>query len=122
MRCFADEKERQQFAASEPALLGYNNKALEDRRKRAEDFAGRCKKNGGNVAKYMGTLANAVDHYTYMRLSGDKNMSFWGISSGTHVGQTIATLYPEVVDKFLLDSESELCRVGLLNDLHTTSN
>ena len=57
------------------------------------------------MAKYMGTYANAVDHYYFMKLSGDTKMSFWGVSSGTHLGQTIALLYPDVVDKFLFDSK-----------------
>ena len=57
------------------------------------------------MAKYMGDYANAVDHYYFMNLSGDTKMSFWGVSSGTHLGQTIALLYPDVVDKFLFDSK-----------------
>jgi hypothetical protein len=53
----------------------------------------------------MGTYPNAVDHYTVMKADNDTTMSFWGISSGGHVGQTVATLYPEVVDKFWFDGE-----------------
>jgi pimeloyl-ACP methyl ester carboxylesterase len=51
----------------------------------------------------MGTFANAVDHYYYMKKTNDTKMSFWGISSGTHLAQTIAYTWPEAVDKFFLD-------------------
>ncbi|KAH8898880.1 hypothetical protein GQ53DRAFT_878117 [Thozetella sp. PMI_491] len=103
-RCFQDEAARQKFAASVPDLLGYSHKALEDRRTYNEELAEKCKKNGRNIGKYMGTYANAADHYAFMKASGDSKMSFWGVSSGTHLGQTIAALYPEAVDKFLFDS------------------
>lgn len=53
----------------------------------------------------MGTYSNAVDHYTVMKADNRTKMGFWGISSGAHLGQTIAQVYPEVVDKFLFDSE-----------------
>jgi hypothetical protein len=68
-------------------------------------FSEGCKKYGGDVAKYMGTYPSAVDHYTVMKMENRTKLSFWGISSGTHLGQTIAQLYPEAVDKFWLDCE-----------------
>ncbi|WQF84200.1 Putative alpha/beta hydrolase-1, peptidase S33 tripeptidyl aminopeptidase-like protein [Colletotrichum destructivum] len=103
-RCFASEEERKQFALSEPQLLGTDDAAYTAREKRAEDFAKRCKKNGEDVGRFMGTYSNAVDHYTVMKADNRTKMGFWGISSGAHLGQTIAKVYPEVVDKFLFDS------------------
>ncbi|OLN86589.1 Tripeptidyl aminopeptidase 4 [Colletotrichum chlorophyti] len=103
-RCFASEDERKQFALSEPQLLGSNDAAYSAREKRADEFAKKCKKNGEDVGRLMGTYSNAVDHYTVMRAENRTKMGFWGVSSGAHLGQTIAQVYPEVVDKFLFDS------------------
>ncbi|KAK1964587.1 hypothetical protein LY78DRAFT_714220 [Colletotrichum sublineola] len=103
-RCFASEDERKEFVLSEPQLLGANDAAYAAREKRAEELAKKCKKNGEDVGKFMGTYSNAVDHYTVMRAENRTKMGFWGISSGAHLGQTIAQVYPEVVDKFLFDS------------------
>ncbi|TEA12727.1 hypothetical protein C8034_v005805 [Colletotrichum sidae] len=44
----------------------------------------------------MGTYSNAVDHYTVMKAENRTKMGVWGVSSGAHLGQTIAALYPEV--------------------------
>ncbi|GKT52506.1 uncharacterized protein ColSpa_12687 [Colletotrichum spaethianum] len=103
-RCFASEDERKQFALSEPQLLGADDAAYAAREKRAEEFAKKCKKNGEDVGRFMGTYSSAVDHYTVMRAENRTKMGFWGISSGAHLGQTIAQVYPEVADKFLFDS------------------
>ncbi|KAK1569781.1 uncharacterized protein LY79DRAFT_653779 [Colletotrichum navitas] len=103
-RCFASEDERKQFALSEPQLLGADDAAYAAREKRADEFAKKCKKNGEDVGRFMGTYSNAVDHYTVMRAENRTKMGFWGISSGAHLGRTIAQLYPEVVEKFLFDS------------------
>ncbi|KAK2778816.1 alpha beta hydrolase fold family [Colletotrichum kahawae] len=103
-RCFATEDDRKQFALSEPALLGADDAAYTLREKRAEEFGKKCKKNGEDIGRFMGTYANAVDHYTVMKAENRTKLGFWGVSSGAHLGQTIAQLYPEVVDKFLFDS------------------
>uniref|UniRef100_L2FQ33 Alpha beta hydrolase fold family n=1 Tax=Colletotrichum fructicola (strain Nara gc5) TaxID=1213859 RepID=L2FQ33_COLFN len=103
-RCFATEDDRKQFALSEPPLLGADDAAFSLREKRAEEFGKKCKKNGEDIGRFMGTYANAVDHYTVMKAENRTKMGFWGISSGAHLGQTIAQLYPEAVDKFLFDS------------------
>lgn len=67
-------------------------------------FADSCKKNANDVAKYGGSYAAAVDHISVMAAMNQTRMSFWGVSSGGIVAQTIAHLYPEAVDKFLLDA------------------
>ncbi|KAI8239765.1 hypothetical protein K4K57_001184 [Colletotrichum sp. SAR 10_99] len=103
-RCFATEDDRKQFALSEPPLLGADDAAFSLREKRAEEFGKKCKKNGEDIGRFMGTYANAVDHYTVMKAETRTKLGFWGISSGAHLGQTIAQLYPEAVDKFLFDS------------------
>lgn len=112
-RCFPTEDERQAWAAAEPALLGSDTgngkggkSVLEQRYARAKEIARKCERNGKEVGKYMGTYANAVDHWKVMKLDGRKKMSWWGVSSGAHLGQTVAALYPGVVDKFLFDGTS----------------
>ncbi|KAK2025372.1 hypothetical protein LX32DRAFT_655536, partial [Colletotrichum zoysiae] len=105
-RCFASEGENKQFALSEPQLLGADDAAYAAREKRAEELAKKCNKNGEDVGRFMGTYSSAVDHYVVVRTENRTKMGFWGVSSGAHLGQTIAQVYPEVVDKFLFDRPS----------------
>ena len=90
---------------TDPPLLGASDDAVVARAAHAETFAAGCAKNAA-VGKYMGTYSAAVDHYTVMKADGRSKMSFWGVSSGTHLGQSIAMLYPEAVDKFFFDSKA----------------
>ena len=103
--CFENEAERQAFLAGEGPLLGTGQDNFWARYERAEAFAKKCKKVAGKVGKYIGTYNTAVDHYRVMKADGREKMSFWGVSSGTHVGHAIAALYPEIVDKFMLDGK-----------------
>ncbi|KAI8304645.1 hypothetical protein K4K61_006033 [Colletotrichum sp. SAR11_59] len=109
-RCFANEDDRKQFALSGPPLLGADDAAFSLREKRAEEFGNKCKKHGEDVGRFMGTYANAVDHYTVMKAENRTKLGFWGVSSGAHLGQTITQLYPEAVEKFLFDSKLPLLK------------
>ncbi|KAK2039439.1 hypothetical protein LZ31DRAFT_587751 [Colletotrichum somersetense] len=57
-RCFAPEDGRKQFALSEPRLLGADDAAYAAREKWAEELAKKCKKNGEDVGRFMGTYSS----------------------------------------------------------------
>ncbi|GKT97170.1 LOW QUALITY PROTEIN: alpha/beta hydrolase [Colletotrichum tofieldiae] len=101
-RCFASEDERKQFALSEPQLLGADDAAYAAREKRAEEFAKKCKKNGEDVGRFMGTYSNAVDHHTVMRAENRTKMGFWGISSGPTWGRPLRKCTPRLSTSFSL--------------------
>jgi pimeloyl-ACP methyl ester carboxylesterase len=105
LKCFKDNNERNAWIQSEPPILGSSKDAIKAQRERAKKFAKGCETYGGNAAKWMGTYPSAVDIYSVVKAIGEKKIHFYGISSGTHTGQTFAALYPEVVDKFVFDGQ-----------------
>ncbi|KAF2834570.1 hypothetical protein M501DRAFT_1061629 [Patellaria atrata CBS 101060] len=103
IRCFPNQEARVNWQRTAPPVLGSSRSALPAQRARAKRFAQNCARYSGNALKWSGTYPSAVDMYTVMRAMGDKKISFYGFSSGTHTAQTFAALYPEAVDKFVLD-------------------
>lgn len=105
INCFTSEEERQAFAAAEPPLLRASDRShIDVWEARARDFAQRCRENASRVIRYGGSYAAAIDHVTVMKAMGQDKMSFWAVTSGAVVAQTVAFLYPQYVDKFLLDA------------------
>ncbi|KAG9388647.1 TAP domain protein [Pyrenophora tritici-repentis] len=68
------------------------------------------------TARYAGTVATAQDMLHYIQLSAkdqgknpdDAKLWFYGISYGTILGPTFASLYPEKVERMILDGVLEL--------------
>ena len=91
--CFETQAEREAFFASNPPMLGTGPDNFWARYERYEEFTKQCKKVGGDVGKYIGTYPTAHDYYKVAKADGRKKLSFWGVSSGTYVAQTIAFLF-----------------------------
>ncbi|KAJ0162596.1 hypothetical protein CTA2_4296, partial [Colletotrichum tanaceti] len=82
---------------SEPQLLGADDAAYTLREKRAEDFAKRCKKNGEDVGRFMGTYSNAVDHYTVMKADNRTKMGLLGRPAPSSLAYTVTTAQPSQI-------------------------
>lgn len=54
--------------------------------------------------EYSGTRQLAEDLYRFMILIEAEKLSLYGISYGTNVMGTFATVFPSLVDKFVIDS------------------
>ncbi len=73
-------------------------------RTRAEAYATACGKAGGELLQHMTTRDSAND-LEYLRLAlREPQISFFGYSYGTYLGQVYATLYPSRVKRMVLDS------------------
>ena len=79
---------------------------------------------GTNIARgtmvyqdFMGTQDLAHDLDTLRTAIGADKLSIWGISYGTAVGATYATVYPERVDKMILDGN-----VAVSNEIYKAAN
>ena len=70
-----------------------------------------CTRNLNETAKYVNTPATARDMLQYAEMlaesqdkpKGEAKVDFYGISYGTVLGTTFATLFPDRVGKFLID-------------------
>lgn len=54
-------------------------------------------------AQYVGTTAVARDMQLLHRFFGDERINYWGFSYGTVLGSTYADMFPEDVNRFIID-------------------
>jgi CubicO group peptidase (beta-lactamase class C family) len=73
-------------------------------RARAEGIARQCAERGGPDLPFLGTANVARDVDRIRRALGEKRISFLGVSYGTYLGIAYDSLYPDRVDRLLLDS------------------
>lgn len=62
-----------------------------------------CRENSGALAEHVSTEEAARDHDIARAVLGQDEMRWFGFSYGTQLGATYADLFPEKVDKMVLD-------------------
>ncbi|EOD05171.1 hypothetical protein EMIHUDRAFT_453703 [Emiliania huxleyi CCMP1516] len=94
------------------------NAAQSECRRRPEYHLGTNLARGTMVYQdFMGTQDLAHDLDTLRTAIGADKLSVWGISYGTEVGATYATVYPERVDKMILDGN-----VAISNEIYEAAH
>ncbi|MFE5332421.1 alpha/beta hydrolase [Embleya sp. NPDC056575] len=71
---------------------------------RARTYAGGCAERAGHLLPHLGTLENARDLDLVRAALGRPKLSFIGWSYGTYLGAVYGQLFPERVDRMILDS------------------
>jgi pimeloyl-ACP methyl ester carboxylesterase len=71
---------------------------------RAKTYAADCEKKYGWLLPYMTTENIARDMDSIRTALGQKQISYFGYSYGTYIGQVYATLFPKQVRRMVLDS------------------
>ena len=79
--------------AAEQALVG-----------RAKSYAAGCEKRFGWLLPYMTTQDSARDMDAIRQALGLRQISYFGLSYGTYLGQVYGTLFPSHVRRMILDS------------------
>ncbi len=79
--------------------------ALKDEAK--SGFADGCKAKYGDTLRFFSTESTARDMDAIRAALGDEQLSYLGISYGTYLGATYATMYPDRVRAMVLDSAYE---------------
>jgi pimeloyl-ACP methyl ester carboxylesterase len=62
-----------------------------------------CEDNSGLLAAHVTTIEAARDMDVIRAVLGDEKMDYFGFSYGTFLGTTYASLFPDKVDRFVLD-------------------
>ncbi|KAH7316914.1 proteinase [Stachybotrys elegans] len=71
---------------------------------RASLLAQNCGMTQNETGRFVGTVSSATDTVRVAELlEEDQMLRFWGMSYGTLLGETLAALFPEKIDKMLLD-------------------
>ena len=72
-----------------------------------DGFVDACKEKYGDTLRFYSTANTARDMDAIRAALGDEQLSFLGISYGTYLGATYATLFPDRVRAMVLDSVVE---------------
>ncbi|MGN9843480.1 alpha/beta hydrolase [Nonomuraea sp. H19] len=70
----------------------------------AKEFAAACERDSGKILPYVGTVNAAKDLDLIRAAVGDKQLNYFGLSYGTHLGAVYATHFPKNVGRFVLDA------------------
>ncbi|MDP9801099.1 pimeloyl-ACP methyl ester carboxylesterase [Arcanobacterium wilhelmae] len=95
-----DDKDMFEFLRTSYPLTPEGEKAQNEAVKK---FADSCVKNTGESIKFVGTREAAQDLDLARHLLGSDKMNFLGFSYGTQLGGTYAELFPQNVNRMVLD-------------------
>ncbi|WP_031465766.1 alpha/beta hydrolase [Sciscionella sediminilitoris] len=102
VNCFPDTASRDEFMARIPAFpdtAPERDTFYRDNR----DLANRCRAQAGRLLDHVSTADTARDLDRMRRAVGDSALNFHGISYGTQLGATYASLFPDRVRAMVLD-------------------
>jgi len=71
---------------------------------KAKNYAKDCQVAGGKLLDHMKTTDSVADMESIRVALGQQKINFYGFSYGTYLGQVYATLHPDRVRRFVLDS------------------
>jgi pimeloyl-ACP methyl ester carboxylesterase len=101
VQCFTSQAAEDRFwagvsvPAAPAASAAYQRKTVE--------LARRCGAVSGELLSHITTADNARDLDTLRKLAGDRKLTYLGLSWGSMLGQTYASLFPDRVRAVLLD-------------------
>lgn len=79
----------------------------------SEEYVAGCEANAGAVLPYLGTRDVAHDLDTVRELMGDEQLSYFGVSYGTAIGQVYAQEFPDRVRAMVIDGVVEVGLPGV---------
>ncbi len=92
------------FAGVRPDYIPASAAAEQVLLKRAKDYAADCEQRYGWFLPYETTQNTARDMDQIRQFFGVKQVSYYGFSYGTYLGQVYGTLFPQAVRRMVLDS------------------
>src|SRR5439155_16800069 len=101
VRCFRSEEAEERFWAG--TGLPTTRAASERYAAKTVALARRCGRLSGWLLPHISTADTARDLDYLRRLSGERRMTYVGLSYGTYLGQTYANMFPDRVRAMMLD-------------------
>jgi pimeloyl-ACP methyl ester carboxylesterase len=105
MRAFLDENEHRTWwtrILTDPPLNATAD-SFARAQARAKIIGTLAKARSGDVAPYAGTAFVARDMLSIIRAHGRENLQYWGLSYGSILGMTFASMFPDKVERLVLD-------------------
>lgn len=98
--CLSDEERDERRAKTFDVDTDEGMRALLDE---AAEYARKCAENTGPGMQFIDTVSAATDMDLIRSAVGDEKLSYIGFSYGTFLGATYAELFPEKVERLVLD-------------------
>ncbi|WP_245865931.1 alpha/beta hydrolase [Prauserella marina] len=100
LRCFTDDEEAAKLAGTFPVTI------QEKKRRIAEtaEATASCAENAGPLVNHMSTANVARDMDLLRQAIGEQQLSYYGISYGSHLGTVYANLFPDKVGSVVIDA------------------
>ncbi|KAL1615176.1 hypothetical protein SLS56_011908 [Neofusicoccum ribis] len=104
--CYKNETDGLLVALAQPLMFGNSSDVARGRIwADTKNKADTCKANGEDIGGLLGTAFVARDMMQIVDvLSKDGLLKYWGISYGATLGATVAAMFPDRMDKVILDS------------------
>lgn len=114
LNCSPDPQERLRLGLRAPAATNASDTALGTSWTYNDILAQACYENGRDVGELMGTAFVARDMIQIVdALDEDGMLRYWGQSYGTYLGATVAAMFPDRIDKMVID--------GVINPVEYTN-
>ncbi len=92
------------FSADRPDYVPTTAALVQTWLKRSKAYATACGKKDGPLLAHMTTIDTARDMDSIRAALGQKQITYYGFSYGTYLGQVYSTLFPSHVRRMILDS------------------
>ncbi|CZR59458.1 uncharacterized protein PAC_09350 [Phialocephala subalpina] len=103
--CYPTPEQRAEKIESNPWNLEFEAGEMYTR---AENKAKACQDTMGELGAYIDTPQTAADMNSILDAIGQEKMYYWGFSYGTTLGQTYAQMFPDRVERLIIDGVSNL--------------
>ncbi|EIN12405.1 alpha/beta-hydrolase [Punctularia strigosozonata HHB-11173 SS5] len=100
---FDDEGASVAWQLTRGPALNATDEALARAYARARIFGDLAEKRIGELAQYVSTPMVARDMFSIMRAHGRERLLYWGFSYGTILGITYASMFPDNIDRMIVD-------------------
>ncbi|CZT19291.1 uncharacterized protein RCC_05137 [Ramularia collo-cygni] len=98
--CYPTEEARRQLSSVADSELVHDSPSVYAW---TQNFVKACADTMGEHGRYINTPQVAADMNSILDAVGQTNMSYWGFSYGTVLGQTYATLFPDRSERVIID-------------------
>jgi pimeloyl-ACP methyl ester carboxylesterase len=106
------------FGYDRPSYIPYKPAIARDWLLRSAHYAAACRHSAGaGMLNHVKTTDTVADMESLRKALGQRRINFYGFSYGTYLGQVYATLHPQRVRRFVLDSNVDPRRVWYRSNL-----
>jgi pimeloyl-ACP methyl ester carboxylesterase len=106
------------FHGDRRSYVPTSQKILHYWKRRSKSYAAACKRKYPHLLKHMTTIDSARDMESIRKAFGVPQISYYGFSYGTYLGQVYSTLFPSHINRMVLDSNVDPRHVWYQSNLN----